>query len=90
MSTNERVSSIADQLAIDFGDISEDEAFELYDNHKGYQEDIGIQKAEFEAIDTDLARESWNNLNIYDNVNNKIVSELEKQYGFSPDELTVS
>ncbi|NQY78814.1 MAG: DUF1521 domain-containing protein [Candidatus Caenarcaniphilales bacterium] len=89
-SSSDTINGIIDNITVDFGDISSEDAFQLYEVHKADQVDFLDQKTQFEALDTDLARASAEDMNLYISVNDKVISELEKQYGFSPDQLTDS
>ena len=72
----------SDELSIDFGNLTEEQALGLYESHSEYKEDLDLQRDEFKSLGVNDSR-----LDIYDNANSKILEELEKQYGLSPEDL---
>ncbi|NQY78813.1 MAG: DUF1521 domain-containing protein [Candidatus Caenarcaniphilales bacterium] len=80
----ETTSAIADDVAIDFGDISQEEAEELYGNHLQYDEDMRSYVDEVLGTGeelSDLERVNIGNAGVNQRINDRVISELEEQFG---------
>ena len=81
------MGQLVDKVQIDFGDISEEQAQELYNLNLNSVTDLENQQSEALSLDTDAGRISSAVLNTELKLSRHVAKELERQFGFEKDDV---